>query len=139
MPDNDMDLSYLSDVLLRRLAGQLAAQGMEIRECLHGREIVEIAITNPRDPDRGRVVMGHDGFFTWEHWSAFKIDSDVEVNADIIRSLLTEDMTAQAKPAGTSGPQSSGPCRSGLGAGRANARNDSGNSREGGVMKTTWT
>jgi hypothetical protein len=58
MPDNDTNMSYVSDVLLRRLAEQLAAQGMEIRECPHGCEIVEIAITNPYDLDRGRVVMG---------------------------------------------------------------------------------
>lgn len=122
MPDNDTNMSYLSDVLLRRLSEQLAAQGMEIRECPHGREIVEIAVTNPYDRDRGRVVMGYDGFLTWEHWSAFKADSDVAANADIIRRLLTEDITAQIKTAGPSGPQSPGPCRSGFSTGRAQSQ-----------------
>ena len=100
MPDSGTNMSYLSDVLLRRLAELLAAQGMEIRECRHGSEIVEIAVTNLRDPDRGRVVMGYDGYLTWEHWSAFLIDSDVDRNADIIRVLLTEDITGQRMPAG---------------------------------------
>jgi hypothetical protein len=122
MPDSDTDMSYVSDVLLRRLAEQLAVQGMEISECPHGREIVEIAITNPYDRDRGRVVMGHDGFLTWEHWSAFRIDSEVKANAGIIHMLLTEDIAVRTKPAGTNGPQGPGPCRSGFGAGRAEGR-----------------
>ena len=100
MHDSDTNMSHLPDVLLRRLAEHLAGQGMEIRECRHGDEIVEITVTNPRDPDRGRVVMGYDGYLTWEHWSGFLIDSDVDRNADIIRVLLTEDITGQRKQAG---------------------------------------
>jgi hypothetical protein len=114
VPDDNANMSYVSDVLLRRLAGQLAAQGMEIRECRHGPEIVEITVTNPRDPDRGRVVMGYDGYLTWERWSDFLADSDVDRNADVIRVLLTNDIARPAQASGQhASPQSPGPCRSG--------------------------
>ena len=104
---------------------------MEIRECPHGREIIENCRNQSTRPRPGaRVVMGYDGFLAWERWSAFKIDSDVDANADIIRRLLTEDIAAPIKIAGTSGPQSPGPCRSGFDAGRVKAGNHTGNNKE---------
>jgi hypothetical protein len=100
VPDRNPDRPIVSDVLLRRLADLLAARGMEIRKYDHGEEIIEIAVVNPRDPDRGRVVFGYDGFLVWEYRSAFKINSDADSSAETICALLTKNITETQRPAG---------------------------------------
>jgi hypothetical protein len=90
MLDDEMRCDYLSHRLLRILAEQLNARGMEAREFRHGEEIIEIAAINPRDPDRsGRVVVGYEGYLVWECWTEFRTDSDAVAAAEIIHELLT--------------------------------------------------
>lgn len=81
-----------SDGLLRRFANSLIARGMEIRKYGHGEEVIEIAVVNPRDPDRGRTVIGYDGLLTWEYQNALKVDSDIDKCADIICALLGKNV-----------------------------------------------
>lgn len=85
----------ISDVLLRRLADLLSARGMEIHKHEHGGEIVEVVVLNPRDPERGRAVIGYDGLVIWEYRTELKIDSDVESNAEAICALLIGRFTSQ--------------------------------------------
>jgi hypothetical protein len=92
MPDDERSRDYRSHRLLRILAQRLNALGIETRESMYRKEIVEIAATNPRDPDKaGRVVIGYEGYLVWECWTEFKRDSDAIAAADIIQVLLTEN------------------------------------------------
>jgi hypothetical protein len=82
--------------LLRILAERLNQHGMRPCEYKHGREIVEIAATNPNDPDKGgHVVIGFEGYIVWEYWTPFETESDALAAADVIHVLLTEDLTAR--------------------------------------------
>jgi hypothetical protein len=95
MSENGISRDYLSHRLLRILAERLDTFGMQTRESRHGQEIVEITVTNPRDPDRGgRVVIGYEGYLIWECWTEFKSDSDAIAAADVVRALLTQDLTS---------------------------------------------
>jgi hypothetical protein len=78
----------ISDVLLRRLKDQLVSRGLEFRSVPHGHELIEVDITNPRDPDRGRVILGYDGFLTWEYKGPFMADADADIFAELIWTLL---------------------------------------------------
>ncbi len=118
MPDHNSRKVIVSDVLLRRLVDLLTAQGLEVRNYDHGDEIIQIAVINPRDPDRGRVVMGYDGYLVWEYWSAFKTDSDVDACAEMICALLTKNIGENQKPAGGVDPWKA-PARVTLDAARA--------------------
>jgi hypothetical protein len=80
---------------LRMLSERLAACGMEIREHRCGGELREIAVINPRDPGMGRVVMGGDGYFTWERHCNFRGDDDVRAVAQATGVLLDETMSKQ--------------------------------------------
>ena len=124
MSDNGTSRDYLSHRLLRILEERLNARGMQTRLTRHGEEIVEIAATNPRDPDKGgRVVIGYEGCLVWECWTEFKTENDAITAADVIHALLTEDLTERRPAAKTEVPaQDPGPCRSGYGAGRAKAQ-----------------
>jgi hypothetical protein len=98
MSENGINHDYLSHRLLRVLSERLNAYGMQTRESRHGEEIVEIAATNPRDPDKGgRVVIGYEGYLVWECWTEFKSDSDAITAADVVYALLTQDLTAAAR------------------------------------------
>ena len=81
-----------SHSLLRILAEQLNARGIQTRELKHGDEVIEIAAINARDPDRsGRVVIGDEGYLVWESWTDFKNDSDAVTAAEIVYTLLTNN------------------------------------------------
>ena len=105
MPADDARNDYESHRLLRILAERLNVHGMRTREYRHGQEVVEIAATNPGDPDKGgRVVIGFEGYVVWEYWAEFKTESDALAAADVIHVLLTEDLTAQRTDAGAQVP-----------------------------------
>ncbi len=79
----------LSHRLLRLLAERLRERGTEVREHTHGDEIIELTVTNPRDPDRGgRVAIGYGGHLAWERSVEFKTDSDVIAVSGITLALL---------------------------------------------------
>jgi hypothetical protein len=78
----------ISDVLLRRLKDQLVRRGLEFRSVTHGHELIEVDITNPRDPDRGHVILGYDGFLTWEFKGPFIADGDADLFAELVWTLL---------------------------------------------------
>jgi hypothetical protein len=54
---------------LRRIAGILAAQGLEVTEATSCGGLAELAITNPAQPSRGRMYVGHGGYVIWEYWA----------------------------------------------------------------------
>ena len=120
MPDNQTSRDYLSHRLLRILAERLNARGMQTHEFRHGEEIVEIAATNPRDPDKGgRVVIGYEGYLVWECWTEFKTDSDAVIAADIIHVLLTENLTGRRSAVEAQVPALETPARAAVDTARA--------------------
>jgi hypothetical protein len=81
---------YLSHRLLRLLAETLSERGMEVRQHTHGDETIQLAVTNPHDPDRGgRAEIGYGGYLIWERWVEFNTDADTVAAAEIILDLLT--------------------------------------------------
>jgi hypothetical protein len=72
MPADSAQSDCESHRLLRILAERLNQHGMRTREYRHGREVVEIAATNPNDPDKGgHVVIGFEGYIVREYWTPF--------------------------------------------------------------------
>jgi hypothetical protein len=105
MPADDAPSDYESHRLLRVLAERLNQHGMRTREYRHGHEVVEIAATNPHDPDKGgHVVIGFEGYLVWEYWTEFRTESDALAAADVIHVLLTEDLTARHAEADAEAP-----------------------------------
>jgi hypothetical protein len=96
--------SHQPGSLLRMLSERLAACGMEIREHWCGGELTEIAVTNPRDLSMGRVVMGGDGYFTWERLCKFRSDDDVRGVAQATGVLLDENMSKAIQERATESP-----------------------------------
>jgi hypothetical protein len=120
MRDNETGRHYLPRRLLRILAARLNERGMQTREFRHGDEIIEIAATNPRDPDKGgRVVVGCEGYLVWECWTEFKTDSDAITAADIIHVLLTEDLAGRHPAIETQAPAAETPARAAVDTTRA--------------------
>jgi hypothetical protein len=100
MRNDKLSRDHPSHRLLRILAEQLNARGIQVRELRHGDEVIEIVAINPRDPDRsGRVVIGDEGYLVWESWTDFKTDSDAVTAAEIVHALLTENRAG--RPAGS--------------------------------------
>lgn len=86
---------YLSHRLLRLLAERLSERGMEVRQYTHGDETIELAVTNPHDPDwGGRAEIGYGGYLVWERWIEFITDADMAAAAEIILGLLTAKSSA---------------------------------------------
>jgi hypothetical protein len=81
---------YLSHRLLCLLAETLSERGMEVHQHTHGDETIQLAVTNPHDPDRGgRAEIGYGGYLAWERWVEFNADADMAAVAEIILDLLT--------------------------------------------------
>jgi hypothetical protein len=74
--------------LLRMLASQLISHDLRVREHVRGGELTEIEATNPRDPQQSRVIIGCDGFLTWERWCRFRTDQDAQAVTHTIVTLL---------------------------------------------------
>ena len=131
MSGNDTSRDYLSHRLLRILVERLNGWGMQTREVRHGEEIVEIAAINPRDPDKGgRVVIGYEGYLVWERWTEFKCDSDAITAADVIRVLLTEDLTERHPAIETRVPVPQTPARVAVDTARAGPKPETGSSND---------
>jgi hypothetical protein len=79
--------------LLGMLAQRLTTLGIDIREHERGGELREIAVINPRDPEKGRVVMGCDGYLTWERWCGFRTGHDAYAVAQAIGVLLDDNIS----------------------------------------------
>jgi len=120
MTIDDVSSGFESNRLLRILAGRLNVHGMRTREYRHGQEVVEIATSNPHNPDKGgHVVIGFEGYLVWEHWTEFKTESDALAAADVIHALLTEDLTALRRDADVATARSETPARAAVDSARA--------------------
>ena len=54
---------------LRGIGGSLLARGLEVTETMSGDGLVELAITNPAEPAKGRIYVGNEGYVIWEYWA----------------------------------------------------------------------
>jgi hypothetical protein len=91
-PDAMRAGDYRSGALLETIARELAVRGLDIREHHHSAELVEIAVTNPGDLNRGRVSVGYDGCLTWEYSGDTETRAGIEEIRDIIASVLKSDL-----------------------------------------------
>jgi hypothetical protein len=54
---------------LRCIGGNLLARGLEVTETMSADGLVELAITNPAEPGKGRIYVGNEGYMIWEYWA----------------------------------------------------------------------
>ena len=65
-----MDSHDRSEVqALRGIGGCLLARGLEVTETTSDDGLVELAITNPAELDKGRIYVGNEGYVIWEYWA----------------------------------------------------------------------
>ena len=81
-PDNGPNAS------LRAIASGLSASGLNVREITHDGDLVEIAVTDSRHPYSGKVVLGCEGWMTWEYDSLIESLAGMEKTKNLIMSLL---------------------------------------------------
>lgn len=79
---------YRPGELLEIIAQELMSQGLDVREYRHGDELVEIAVTNQSDEDKGRITVGYDGKVTWEYSGDIEDRAGIEQIRDTITGLL---------------------------------------------------
>ena len=73
---------------LRAIADGLSASGLNVREIRHDGDLIEIAVTDPRHPFNGKVVLGCEGWMTWEYDSLIESLAGMEKTKNLIMSLL---------------------------------------------------
>jgi hypothetical protein len=83
--------------LLGVAGGELVARGLAVTEVRYNGELVEIDVTNPADPDKGKVNIGRDGYLIWERWGPSDGAASADAIVDIVAGLLA------GKPGGQSG------------------------------------
>src|ERR1039457_3972086 len=81
--------------LLGIAGGELVARGLEVREGRYNGELVEIDVTNPGGPGRGRVKIGRDGYLIWERWSPSDGSASADAIVDIVAGLLAGELGGQ--------------------------------------------
>jgi hypothetical protein len=85
-----MEYDASSDRNIRALIPLLEAEQLKVRECELNGNIVEVKIRSGDAPKAASVVIGQDGFLTWEFWCPFKTKKDVSTAKDLIKLLLTD-------------------------------------------------
>ena len=78
--------------LLGIAGGELVALGLEVREVRYNGELVEIDVTNPGDPERGKVNIGRDGYLTWERWAPSNGAASADSIVNIVAGLLAGEL-----------------------------------------------
>lgn len=83
--------------LSRVIAPMLNAAGLDVRPV--GRadgELHELVITNPRQPNWGRVVIDRDGFMEWDYWGDVVTDAGAASIAAVIIAVMAPATSPQA-------------------------------------------
>jgi hypothetical protein len=88
LPHRQPLLNNGPDAALLNLAKDLSARGLNVRKTRHGNEVIELAVTHPQHTGNGRVVVGYEGWFTWEYDCLIESPAGAEKTADLIFSLL---------------------------------------------------
>ena len=92
-PDNGPDAS------LRAIAAGLSAHGLHVRKTRHDGDLIEISVTDPRHPFNGRVVVGYEGWLTWEYDCLIEPLAGIEKTRNLVISLLAH-AAPKTDPAG---------------------------------------
>jgi hypothetical protein len=88
VPDNNGP-----DASLLAIAKDLSARGLTVRKTWHGQEVIEISVTDLKHTENGRVVVGYEGWLTWEYDCLIETPAGATKASDLVASLL-----AHAKP-----------------------------------------
>jgi hypothetical protein len=81
--------------LLGIAGGELAARGLAVTEVRYNGELVEIDVTNPGDPDRGKANIGRDGYLIWERWGPSDGGASAGSIVNIVAGLLAGEPVEQ--------------------------------------------
>jgi hypothetical protein len=76
------------DAALLGIAEQLSGRGLKVRKTRHGSEVVELMVTDPKRIENGRVVVGYEGWLTWEYDCLIESPAAAEKTTNLIVSLL---------------------------------------------------
>ena len=67
----------------------LRAAGLDVRTvCGAGGEVHELVVTNPAQPDCGRVVIDREGLMEWDYWGHVADDTGAADMAAIITAIM---------------------------------------------------
>jgi hypothetical protein len=84
---DDHDLSEAQ--ALRGIAIILAARGLEVAETTSADGLPELAISNPADPAKGRMYVGHEGYLIWEYWAPASAGSAYSEIVGTVTTMLS--------------------------------------------------
>jgi hypothetical protein len=86
------------DASLLAIAKELSARGLIVRKTRQGQEVIELAVTEPQHTGNGRVVIGYEGWLTWEYDFPINIPDEAEKAIDLIASLLAHAVPQSDTP-----------------------------------------
>jgi hypothetical protein len=84
MDDHDLNEARA----LHGIATILAAHGLEVTETTSADGLPELAITNPADPAKGRMYVGHEGYLIWEYWASASVGSAYSQVVGTVTTML---------------------------------------------------
>lgn len=56
------------DAIVRVIGSGLHEAGLDIREVRYQDQTIELIVTNPGAPSRGRLILDRSGVAEWDHW-----------------------------------------------------------------------
>jgi hypothetical protein len=76
------------DVAIIAMAKELSGRGLNVRKARYGNEVIELFVTSPHHAGNGRVVVGYEGWITWEYDCPIDTPAEAEKARNLIISLL---------------------------------------------------
>jgi hypothetical protein len=76
------------DASLLAIAEELSAHGLTVRKTWHAQEVIELSVTDPKHTVNGRVVVGYEGWLTWEYDCLIETPAGAQKASNLVISLL---------------------------------------------------
>jgi hypothetical protein len=84
-------MNHLSSVI----APMLQAAGLDVRPVgIPGGEVHELAVTNPAQPNWGRIVIDREGLMEWDYWGDPTTDAGAAGIAAVIITIMPTRLTS---------------------------------------------
>jgi hypothetical protein len=95
--------------LTRVIAPLVARAGLDVRAVagIDG-QVRELVITNPRQPDWGRVAIDREGLMEWDYWGRIADDPGATDIATVITAIMATRATGHPDRHATAQPPATG-------------------------------
>jgi hypothetical protein len=87
------------DASILAIAQELSDRGLTVRKTWHGQEVIELSVTNAKHTENGRVVVGYEGWLTWEYDCLIETPAGAEKTSNLVTSLLAHAAPQTGTPA----------------------------------------